>query len=132
MLFFSEKLEKHSNTSIYLLSHAEKKCHTTSSHSPNPKKKTITTHYLKFKQPCRFFGTTQVEPLRKNTTTSTLNPTPNPNTAKCFFVVFFFPRCDCLDEENEEGKPLTWTYVGQGANSHRGKKNFRWVPGGLR
>ena len=30
------------------------------------------------------------------------------------------PRCDCLDEENEEGKPLTWTYVGQGTLGTRG------------
>lgn len=23
-------------------------------------------------------------------------------------------RCDCLDDDYDEGKPLTWTYVGQG------------------
>lgn len=33
-----------------------------------------------------------------------------------FWLVLSRFRCDCLDEDAaEEGRPLTWTYVGQGA-----------------
>lgn len=35
--------------------------------------------------------------------------------------------CDCLDEENEEGKPLTWTYVGQGRGDWAEAKNLEFV-----
>ena len=35
--------------------------------------------------------------------------------------------CDCLDEENEEGKPLTWTYVGQGQGDWAEAKNLEFV-----
>eukprot|EP00435_Cladocopium_sp_Y103_P050150 s1097_g15.t1 len=42
-------------------------------------------------------------------------------------IVGVAKMCDCLDEENEEGKPLTWTYVGQGRGDWAEAKNLEFV-----